>query len=1139
MKVQGQQLVASATDLANFMGCRHATQLDRQVAAGKLEKPYWHNPVLDALSERGELHEQAYLQHLKNQGASVVEFDKDASPDDVWAAMGDGPDYIYQARLQQDTWIGYADFLCKVASPSALGNWRYEVLDAKLARETRGETILQLCVYSELITALQGCAPENAYVLTPGEFEPERYRLADYMAYYRLVKRDFLKFIERDSEVTYPEPVDKCDRCRWFSRCNVQRRGDDHLSFVAGIQASQRQELARQGITTLQALAELPLPLPFRPERGSKASLEKMREQARLQYEARETKERQHEVLPLEADQGLHKLPAPSPGDVYFDIEGARFVGEHGFEYLFGFAAFGPNSELVYEKELADSPAEEARIFGAFMERMDQIQKTHPNMHIYHFHSYEPSALKRLACRYARHEDLLDDMLRHERFVDLHSIARHTVRASVERYSIKDLEPFFGYEREMDLHTAGDARHELESWLEFNHPMHEAPEEQVQIVIEYNRDDCLATHGLHQWMEDIRGSLIEEGQEIPRYVATPEISEDLKLNLQELRDLGESLREGLPERPEDFTPEDRARWLLSHLLEFYRREDKSVYWEKFRLDDLDDLDRMSERAAISGLTYQETLERTKTGIPIERYTFPLQEITIKPSAAVYTDKDTQLGSVVAIDHERRTVDIKKMGRTKELVPTSIFTWQHIGAGVLEDAIKRLAERVLAGNTNEVALALLQRHLPRLQGGETLAQARQQHDNECVLAENIVKRLDRTVLPIQGPPGTGKTHTGARMILAAIAAGKKVGVTAQSHKVILNLLHKVLDLAQQDNIDLRIVRKPSSRGDESGDEQHPLIESMDNDAVEAAIRDDAHIAAGTAWLWARQGMADTVDVLFIDEAGQFSLANTCAVAQAADSLVMLGDPQQLDQPLQGIHPDGAAASGLQHVLDDHATMPSERGLFLPETWRMHPNICSYISEMFYEDRLTSVDQAAEQALLHSDFPERTGLWFIPIEHAGNQNASTEEAAAVAGLYAKLLNGGKWRDSEGGEQFLTPNDILVVTPYNAQLGEIKKQNPSINVGTVDKFQGQEAPVVIVSYATSTPEDAPRGMDFLYSLNRLNVAVSRARCATFVLASPALLRPECRKPTQMKLANGLARYVEHRWWGRRWWGRSKVPE
>ena len=300
------------------------------------------------------------------------------------------------------------------------------------------------------------------------------------------------------------------------------------------------------------------------------------------------------------------------------------------------------------------------------------------------------------------------------------------------------------------------------------------------------------------------------------------------------------------------------------------------------------------------------------------------------------------------------------------------------------------------------------------------------------------------------------------------------------------------------------------------------------------------------MWARAEFANAVDVLFVDEAGQMSLANVLAVSQAANSMVLLGDPQQLDQPEKASHPDGVGVSALQQMLGEHETMPADRGIFLPITWRMSPALTRFTSELFYEGKLTAKDGLERQVLSGMHDVAGSKLWMVPVEHDGCQSASDEEVTAVVSLVEQLLApGSMWINENGEEKQLTGDDIRVVAPFNAQVNRITEalakvrlttaakasavEKPdaasggTVQVGTVDKFQGQTCAVVIYSMATSRPEDAPRGMEFLYSLNRLNVATSRARCAVFLVASPRLLQPECRTPRQMQLANALCRYRE----------------
>ena len=304
-----------------------------------------------------------------------------------------------------------------------------------------------------------------------------------------------------------------------------------------------------------------------------------------------------------------------------------------------------------------------------------------------------------------------------------------------------------------------------------------------------------------------------------------------------------------------------------------------------------------------------------------------------------------------------------------------------------------------------------------------------------------------------------------------------------------------------------------------------METKENKHVLEALQSgEAQLAAGTAWLWAREEFAESIDVLVVDEAGQMSLADVLAVSQAAKRIVLLGDPRQLEQPLQGTHPPGVAVSALEHVLGDAETMPPERGRFLAETWRLAPAICAFTSEVFYDGRLNPHPGCELQKLVGPTRFAGSGLWFVPIDHDGNQNSSDEETAAVVSIVQDLLQSKvAWIDVKGTERPLTPDDILIVSPYNAQVFNLSDRIPNVKIGTVDRFQGQEAPVVIYSMATSSPEDAPHGMEFLYSPTRFNVATSRARCAVILVASPKLFEPDCQTPWQMKLANVLCRYLE----------------
>jgi predicted RecB family nuclease len=524
MRNVDDRLELSASDLASHLGCRHLTQLDLLVANGRLIPPRWRDPTLEVLQQRGLELEQLYLDRLRAEGlriAAAGEGDREAGLDRTVAAMRDGADVVYQATLRSDRWHGRADFLRRVERRSRLGAWSYEVLDAKLARDTRAGTILQLCLYSDMLREIQGVLPEQMHVVMPGEpLRLEPFRVQDFLAYHRLVQRRLEAAIGGNGGApTYPEPVPQCDICRWWPHCDRRRRDDDHLCLVAGISKLQVQELRGQGVDTLAALAEIPVPLAFRPARGAPETYVRVRQQARIQLDGRRAGAPRHETLEVVEGQGLCRLPEPSPGDVFLDFEGDPFVGTAGLEYLLGWTT-GPAQEPEYQSRWAFDPAAERAAFEAFIDLVMARWQRFPELHIYHFAPYEPAALKRLMGRYATRESELGRLLRAERFIDLHAVTRQAVRASVESYSLKELEVFYGFEREIPLREASLQRHALERAVELR-KRDAVPDETLLTVEAYNRDDCISAMRLRDWLEELRAGLVQAGRVIPR----PELQE--------------------------------------------------------------------------------------------------------------------------------------------------------------------------------------------------------------------------------------------------------------------------------------------------------------------------------------------------------------------------------------------------------------------------------------------------------------------------------------------------------------------------------------------------------------------------------------------------------------------------------------
>jgi len=1124
----GERVLAlSPSDLANHLACHHLTTLDLDVAMGNRKAPPGPSTVTEALRQRGLDHETAYVEHLRRMGLDVVDLRDQpvasAGSDETLRIMRAGIGVIVQAPLVAGSWGGRADVLRRVGRPSELGLFSYEPTDTKLSAETKGGTILQLCTYSEMLRSLQGIPPERFHVVTPGEpFTTHTYRLDDFGAYYRLIRaRLQARAADATPAHTYPYPVPQCDFCRWWSECADRRRADDHLSLVAGISKSQIAQLADWRVTTLASLGGYELPFPGKLSRGSIESLLRVQAQARVQLQGRREGRVIHETLPVEPGLGLCRLPTPSPGDVFLDLEGDPFVADDGLEYLFGYAVRA-DAGWEYQRRWALTPTDERAAFEAFVDLVVERQETWPDLHVYHYAPYEPTALKRLMGLYATREDALDRLLRAGTFIDLYGIVRQSIRASVERYSIKNLEPLYGFSRQLPLRKASSYLRAAELVLELGG--RELPPETTSAIESYNRDDCASAGELRDWLERVRAQLVEDSQNVPRPVpASPEPSEALSEHRLRVQALTTRLLDGVPGDEAERSPEQQARYLLSHLLDFYRREDKSMWWEFFRLADLPPEDYLDEPQALGDLSFVERLSITKRGVPVDRYSFPPQECEIRDTD-LYTAKDQKFGTVVRLDRDARLVDVRKPVARADDHPPRAFAHRRVESGVLTDSLMRLGTWVAdhgmdaSDDAHRAARDLLLNGGPRLRPGELwTAGAGETLEHRAI---RLVHALDHGVLPVQGPPGSGKTYLGARMICELVAARRKVAVTGPSHKVIRNLLEAVLEAAAEDRQTVRIVQKVRD-GDLEPDA--PFRQETGNaPALDALRTGEADVLGGTAWLWARQDAAAVADVLFVDEAGQMSLANTIAVAQAASSLVLLGDPQQLEQVVQGCHPEGTASSALHHVLDGAQTLPDHRGLFLPESWRMHPTVCAFTSEVFYEGRLTAHGGLELQALEGAGELNGAGLWLVPVDHDGNQNTSPEEVDVVEALVSRLL-GARWMNTGGVSAPIGLDDILIVAPYNAHVFAIRDRLPSARVGTVDRFQGQEAPVVIYSMATSTPTDAPRGMEFLYSLNRLNVATSRARCAVVLVANPRLFEPDCRSPRQMRLANALCRFRE----------------
>jgi predicted RecB family nuclease len=1174
MQLVDDRPIFSATDLVAFLACEHLTGLELAANAGLVARPVRDDPEIELVAKRGSEHEARYLAGLAAEGRSIARIDADpheapaadrgaryrAALEATIAAMRRGEDVIYQATFFDGRWLGLADFLVRVEVASDLGEWSYEVVDTKLARHVKASALLQICSYVEQLERLQGRLPEHMHVALGGSAHAvEHHRVSDYMAYYRSVKAAFEARVESDGGAaasfppagTYPEPVEHCDVCRWKVECIRRRRRDDDLSLVAGAPYRMRRALKARGIATRRGFAKMELPLPAsEPLDGvGPGVLSTTHEQAMIQVRGEDAGSLIYDLLDperlrdgtLAPNRGLTVLPEPRPGDLYLDLEGDPYALDDGIDYLFGILEPGvidANGEPTFhafwavDEDGKVTLAAEKRAFEQAIDLMTNRLAADPLIHVYHYASYEPAHVGMLMGRHATREREVDALLRGRAFVDLFRAVRQGLRASVESYSIKKLEPLYGLSREVELRDAGSSIVEFEKWLaeteEGDGAARMPDADPILLGIEgYNRDDVLSNWKLRDWLEERRHELAARiGEPLPRPdPAEPDASDGLAEELDAVGRAEAALCDGVPVDPELRSDAQQGSWLLAQLLSWHRREEKSFWWRFFDLmNNMTDDDRVAEREPVGKLAFT-GVTREESRSTVYRFTFPPQEHEIREGSRVCDPATgSSAGVVVSIDDATGTLELKRGPRTEGPVPTSLVAEDLVNAKPLKDGLLRVGEWTAANGIEtpgsyEAARQLLMRRPPRFEGGEALPLDGLEED--VAVAERLVPLLDHSYLAVQGPPGSGKTYLGAATVAELVRLGRRVGVTANSHRVIGHFLDEVAARAGERGIPVRIGQKGDQDG---GCTSEAATAYGDYKRLVAALADgEVDVVGGTAWTWSRPEFAGTLDVLVIDEAGQLSLANAIAVAPAAENLLLLGDPRQLDQPLQGSHPPGAEASALGHVLGRESTMEAGRGMFLPTTRRLHPDVCRFTSEVFYEGRLASEPCLSGLALEGSGRVTGTGLRFIEVAHDGNVNDSVEEASAVAAIVSDLVAGATWTDRQGVTRPIEIDDVLVVAPYNAQVGKIAKALPGVRVGTVDKFQGQEAPVSLYSMATSRPDDAPRGMEFLYSLNRLNVATSRARCLTALVASPALSAVRARTPAQMRLANAICRFLE----------------
>jgi uncharacterized protein len=1152
-------------DLMRSSGCQHCSQLaiarELDVAGVRdLVEQYFVEPESLAITY-GMAYEEALEQELLDH-LGPEDFQRPADKDTfdaTLALMRSQVPVIYQGYLKHQvgnlTFNGKPDFLVRgdyrlefikgklTANQVSSGESdKYVAWDAKLASTAKPNYLLQIALYADALLAL-GMKSDGEPGIILGSRSLETFEESEIVPAMKLARTELTNAIKSFDQKTklsdltlYCDSKDSCNVCEYPALCEQARFDVDHLVQVAGINRSQIEKLAGTGITTMAQLAGASD--EARPAEITVSSFEKIRQQAKLQTDYRETKKVSFVVLP---DPEIAVLPPASENDVFFDMEGFPYFPEKGgLEYLFGNTL--RTGEFV--PFFAHDRKQEKQAFIDFIEFLTKRLAADKTAHVYHYASYEVTALNRLAARHGVLEQEVAELVSSGRMVDLYKVVKGSIMVSQPSYSIKKLEAFYDFDRKSKVLDAGSSIDEYDYYRQQVDLGEEGAAETLKQITDYNEDDCVSTMALYNWLSGMPGAHsryqeFERAKDIKKAREarsqaeredSPESARARKaeLELEKLNKKTAVMQKALDgwawgkDRQADY----RAKiWLaLTHSMLYYNREDV-IRWRDWAIRKdatFDQLHRDRKALVVQGCVSESNTADffgvdpdTKVKLVYWYVLEPGQTSFLKKDQKIFVrfslganQQDTDYGKVIAVLGDELTFERDATYANMALEPNAIFEYEWVPPGQKPEVVGDLVQELVAlwespskePGIKHPAMDLLMRNEPRLKtlSGLPVPAA---GDSLSAITEAVLD-LDHSVLAIQGPPGSGKTFVGSRVIKELVDKGMKVGVVANSHSAIENLMWACLEAGVSPDA----MAKKTQTGDK---EAMGWITPTTNKVVGSwRAGKSGYVFGGTSWSFcAKEMFEDQFDYIFVDEAAQFSLVDAIAVSANTKNLVLLGDPRQLTQVVQAIHPGGVDNSALGHYMGEAAILEPENGYFLDVTRRMHPAINKPVSNLGYQNKLHSHPDTSTNVVQGSD----PGLIAVPIHHRANVSSSIEEAEAVleiAKTQAKIVG---------------VSEVLIVAPYNAQVDLIRSllDRAGLNevaVGTVDKFQGREAMVVIVSLAASSALDAPRGLDFLLDRNRLNVAISRAKANCYLIYSPMLTKSRFRNIEELKSVSRL---------------------
>ncbi|MDA9373046.1 TM0106 family RecB-like putative nuclease [Pelagibacterales bacterium] len=1112
--------IYSATDVSNFEVCKcHIINKVRKLNGDKLDETPPSRTMLE-YQKQGIQIEEDYLDKINsNKKLKLINISSSDTKQrlvDTKAAFEVGADYIYQAKLVNSELIGFPDFLKKVATPSNFGDYSYEVIDIKRSKEPKQENITQLLLYTFLLSEIQGTLPENIIVINGKSHKENIFKVSDFYQAFLETKNDFLEYVlsleHKTNEELQSTLLNECE----YNSKNSDKPCDTkphELDLINVVDLSKKQRKKLQPLAAnLKELAKLK---PTKIKGISINVLIKLIRQAAIQYKKILDNESTYEILtPLIENRGFNKLPKQNSHDLFFDMEGNPTV-DGGHEYLFGVIDGSTNKFISY---WAKTINDEEKAFEEIMDFLYKHVSKYPEAHIYHYNHYEVTNLKRLSFKYNNSGDILDFLLKNKKFIDLFKVVRQAIITSELSRSIKDLEVFYMDKRTTEVTSGANSIDQFLEWIEFQ------DNKILQQIEDYNKDDCISTKLLLEWLHKIRpsDSELKSLDEIkPLDVEKTEEYKKIKKKILTTKNTLEPIKQ-----------------LTLDMIEFHKREDKSAWWQFFDRFEKDYDELIDDREAIAACEKVEYSYDEK-GFPLLAMKYPNQEFKIvEDKKIVNLDTGKTIGTILNTDYRKQSITIKAYGKNKSLDEFPEFF--NLGAEgpppvqKLQSAMSLFAEEFIKQNTQKSISDLLSVNIPRFKENFTLSNASKTGDR-FQLIYDAVDNLDNSYLFIQGPPGTGKTYSSAKVILDLLKKGKKIAISSNSHKAINNLLLKIDDFSKDNNFTFKGLKKFSgslgnkyeSRNITATTTSRPVTRPYKKGVKLPLyfLSDNYQLLACTKYELADPDYRNEFDYLFIDEAGQASIADVVISALVAKNLVLIGDPQQLSQPSSIIHPGDSGMSVLEYILRDESTVKNDKGIFINETRRLNAPINKFISSLFYDGRLNSHESTNNRKLLFKDtvLGINEGILLIETNHNDNSQNSEEEIVIVKKLYDYLLN--QQISIDGITTSITPNDILVVAPYNVQVNQLSQNLPKNNrTGTVDKFQGQEAAISILSMTASDAEDAPRGMDFLFDHRRLNVAISRAQCLSIVVMNKKLFKSRARNINQIMISNNFQKLKKY---------------